>query len=573
MKNKKIKKDKSQINYLNLVINQNKKMIALYLILGIVVVFLETYAIKYFEYIIDAFENKSILWINILIYAVVLFFACILSYLDTYPINHLKNKLYFDFKKLANLKMDTIDFPSYQHLGLGKSTQLIESGAMSGKDILQEFHFRLIRELIPTIFFSLLFIATIDIKIMFVILASYIIVFLFTKLLLNKLYQMKEKLIVNVEDYNKNFVRNIMEMLVFRINRRYKSEIEKIDKISNNIVKTKANLRMIHESFFTVFEILVIAIKIFILCYALFFSSLQIGALVALISLIGNAYKPIAIFNVVYIDYKLDKITFKRYEDFLNIKDDENMLKGAEFNFKNSNIKFDNVGFGYENKRVLENISFDIQPNTSVAFVGNSGSGKSTIIKLMLGLIKNDKGEIFISEQNLKNIDLKSFYKYVSYISQDSPIFDGTLRENLVFDKNIDDEKIIEVIKKVDLFDFYKKLPNGLDTEIGEKGVLMSGGERQRVAIGRTFFEEKPFMLFDEATSALDNITEKDIIDEIMKLNNRTKIFVAHRLSTIENVDNIYVVNQNGICESGNFNELMGNKSYFYELYKASETK
>lgn len=560
-------------NYLKQIVNQNKKMVFWYLLSGIIIVFLETFSIKYFEYIVDAFESASILPINIVFYSLILFFACIISYLDTYPINYLKNKLYYDFKKLAIFKMNTIDFSSYQHLGLGKSTQLIDNGATSGKDILQEYYFRLIREIFPTILFSLFFIATIDINIMLIILASYIIVFAFTKLLLHKLYSMKEKIIVNLEEYNKNFVRNIMEMLVFRINRRYKKEIERIDNISGDIVKTKTNLRMIHESFFTTFEILVIIIKIIVLCYALFFSSLQIGALVALISLIGNAYKPIAIFNVIYIDFKLDKLSFRRYEEFLDIKNDNNMIDGKNFIFETPTITFDKVNFSYENKKVLSNICFEIKPYTSVAFVGNSGSGKSTIIKLILGLIKQNDGNIKISNQNIDGLNLQTLYPYISYISQDSPVFDGTLRENLVFDKKIEDNEILNIIEKVELLDFFKKLPNGLDTQIGEKGVLMSGGERQRVAIGRMFFEETPFMLFDEATSALDNITEKKIIDEVMKLNNRTKIFVAHRLSTIENVDMIFVINENGICESGDFKTLLEKKSYFYELYKANQNK
>ena len=559
-------------NYLKQVTLQNKKMVIWFLLSGITTIFLQTYSISFFEKVIDDFTSDNIKLITILIYAGILFVTCILDYLDTYPINYLKNKLYYDFKKLSNLKMDTIDFGEYQHLGLGKSTQLIETGATAGRDILQEFYFRMIREIIPTIVFSLIFIATIDIKIMFVILSSYIIVFLFTKLLLNKLYSMKEKLNVNVEEYNKNFVRNIMEMLVFRINKRYKREIKRLDSISDNIVKTKANLRMVHEAFFTAFALIVIIIKTGILIYA-FTQKLPIGALVALISLIGNAYQPIAIFNVIYIDFKLDKISFARYEDFLNVKDDKNLTSGKDIMVTNAEIKFEKVNFSYHSKKVLTDISFDILPNTSVAFVGNSGSGKSTIIKLILGLIKKDSGNIIISGEEIDDVNLKSLYSYISYISQDSPVFDGTLRENLVFDKDVDDQKIIEVIEKVCLKDFFDKLPKGLDTEVGEKGVLMSGGERQRVAIARMFFENTPFMLFDEATSALDNITEKKIIDEVMSLGGRTKIFVAHRLSTIENVDTIFVVTDKGIMEKGDFKSLMNNKSYFYELYKASENE
>lgn len=560
-------------NHLALVSKQNKGMIFVYLLCGICVVFLQTYSIKYFEKIINNFNNGDITLFNIIFYGIIMLITCIISYLDTYPSNYLINKIYYDFKRLSITKMEKIDYASYLHLGLGKSTQLIETGARAGKDILLDYYFRLIREILPTIFFSLFFISTIDLKIMLIVVVSYIVVFLFTKLLLKKLYSMRENLDTDMEKYNKNFVRNIMEMVVFRINGRYKKELQKIDNISNNIIKTKCNIRMIHESFFTIFESIVVIIKILILLYALFLSRLQIGALVVLISLVGNAYQPIAIFNVIYVEYKLNKISYLKYEDFLNIKDDKNIISGNKFIISSPNIKFDNVSFSYDNKQIISNLSFDIKPYSNVAFVGNSGSGKSTIIKLILGFIKTNNGKIFISNQNIADLDLNSLYPYFSYISQDSPIFDGTLRENLIFDKKINDEEIIKVLDKVDLIDFYKKLPNGLDTFVGEKGILMSGGERQRVAIARMFFSNTPFMLFDEATSALDNITEKKIIDEIMNLNGSTKIFVAHRLSTIKNVDNIFVLNNEGICENGNFETLLNNKSYFYALYKASKEK
>lgn len=208
--------------------------------------------------------------------------------------------------------------------------------------------------------------------------------------------------------------------------------------------------------------------------------------------------------------------------------------------------------FKYNDKsrNVIENLSFKIKENSKVAFVGESGSGKSTIIKLIMGLIKYDEGKILVNDNNLKDLNLNKYYDYVSYVSQEAPIFDGTLKENLVFDKKIKDEKILRVLKLVCLDKFYERLENGLDTELGEKGIRMSGGERQRVALARLFFDESKIIILDEATSAIDNITEKEVMKNILKeLNNKTMIVIAHRLETIKDVDNIFVVRDGVVVE------------------------
>ena len=217
-----------------------------------------------------------------------------------------------------------------------------------------------------------------------------------------------------------------------------------------------------------------------------------------------------------------------------------------------------------------KNLSFKIKANSSVALVGESGGGKSTIIKLIMGLIKYQDGKILIDDDELSKLNLNSFYDYVTYVSQEAPIFDGTLRENLIFDKKIDDEKIVDVLKLVCLDKFYEKLENGLDTELGEKGICLSGGERQRVALARLFFDESKIIILDEATSAMDNITEKMVMKNIVqRLNNKTLIIIAHRLETIKDVDSIYVLSNGEIVEQGKYQELLNKNGYFKKLYKS----
>ena len=203
---------------------------------------------------------------------------------------------------------------------------------------------------------------------------------------------------------------------------------------------------------------------------------------------------------------------------------------------------------------------------------GANGSGKSTIIKLIMGLLKYEEGSILIDDVELSKLDLNSFYDKVSYVSQEAPIFDGTLRENLVFDKDVSDDEILRVLDLVCLDKFYSRLNDGLDTELGEKGIRMSGGERQRVALARLFFDDAKIIILDEATSAMDNITEKEVMENVLReLDSKTLIVIAHRLETIKDVDEIFVLDSGKIVESGSYNDLLLKNGYFKRLYKSSK--
>ena len=252
--------------------------------------------------------------------------------------------------------------------------------------------------------------------------------------------------------------------------------------------------------------------------------------------------------------------------------DDENLITGKKIKEIDGKIEFKNVTYSYSDssKNIIEDLSFTINKNSSIALVGESGSGKSTIIKLIMGLIKYKDGSILIDKNELKEINLNSFYDSVTYVSQDSPIFDGTLRENLILDKKINDEEIIKVLKLVNLDKFYERLEKGLSTELGEKGIRMSGGERQRVALARLFFDNSKIIILDEATSAMDNITEKEVMENVLtKLKDKTIIIIAHRLETIKDVDNIFVLNDGKIVEEGKYQELLEKNGYFKRLYKS----
>ena len=549
------------------VIRNNLKLMIIYVILGISFTFLGLYATNYFQVIIDAFGNKSITLGMIIFYGIILLITAILGYIDNYPDRKLFNKLYLEFKKQSMKKLKTIDYQEYTKIGTGRLSQQVEEGATAARDALYYFWLKLLRELLPGALISLIFIGRIEIKVLLAVLIGYIFVIVLTNIVLKVLYNLKEKIIINQELLNKHLIRGFMELVVFRTNKKYDVELLKIDEEIKDITKGRTKIKLVHEIFFTAFEILVTIIKIVMLIYAFLFESLTIGEIVVLISLLGKAYEPIAIFNVEYIDYKLNKVSLKRYLEYLDLKDVKNMYEGKLIKHLNGNVSLKNVTFSYGEKQVLKNVNLEIKENSKVAFVGETGSGKSTIIKLISGLISPQNGVVEIDKKDLSTLKLDSYYDHLSYLSQDSPIFDGTLKENIVFDKEIDDEKIIEVLKLVELEKFYSKLKNGLQTELGERGILISGGERQRIALARLFFDDSKIIILDEATSAMDNITEEKVMKVITeKLSNKTFIIIAHRLNTIKNVDEIFVLKNGEILSSGTYNSLQTKCEYFKEL-------
>ena len=552
------------------VLKNNSKMILFYVLIGVVINFLDLYGVTYYQKILDAFQFKTLTIMPLVIYGLLLLISTILGYIENYPEQQVKNKLYLDFKLQALKKMKTIDYLEYQKIGTGKLTQKVEDGATASRDILIDFWLKLFRWLLPTALFSLIFIYNVKKEYVLFVFLGYVIVIIISNIILKKLYKLKENILDNQELLNNHLVRGFMELVVFRTNKKYDAEIKVTKEGIKNIVDSKTKIKLVHEIFFSAFALIVTVLKVVVLAYAVLKSDLSVGAVVTVIALLGKAYEPIAVFNVEYVDYKLNKVTVKKYISFLGTKDDANITSGLSIKNLNGNIEFKNVSFAYNNKDVIKDLSFEIPSSSSVALVGESGSGKSTIIKLIMGLLKYDEGDLLIDGKKLSIINLNSFYDAVTYVSQEAPIFDGTLRENLVFDKKVSDKKILEVLKLVCLDKFFLKLDHGLETELGEKGIRMSGGERQRLAIARLFFDDSKIIILDEATSAMDNITEKKVMENVVKeLDDKTLIVIAHRLETIKDVDKIFVLSEGKIVEDGKYQELLKKDGYFTKLYKS----
>ena len=254
-------------------------------------------------------------------------------------------------------------------------------------------------------------------------------------------------------------------------------------------------------------------------------------------------------------------------EDDIEQNEGKEIIKDiyGEFDFKDVTFRYNNI-----DRPVLHNLNLHVDKGETIALVGESGAGKSTILNLVIGFNQVNSGEVLIDGHNMKDIDFRSYRKYLAVVPQTSILFSGTIRDNITYGvDNVDEATLDEIVKAANLTDLINSLPDGLDTMVGEHGGKLSGGQRQRISIARALIRNPKVIVLDEATSALDSISEKLIQEALNNLTkDRTTFIVAHRLSTIKDADKIAVIADGHCVEYGTYDELMNLKGEFYQMKK-----
>ncbi len=316
-------------------------------------------------------------------------------------------------------------------------------------------------------------------------------------------------------------------------------------------------------------------VTLFTLLFGTFFviqGELTNGEFVAFILLANVLLGPIQKINAVIESYPKGIAGFKRYTEVLDTAPDiADSPDAAEVDLKGE-IKYSNVSFGYAGQeKVLNHISLSVRAGETIAFVGPSGAGKTTLCSLLPRFYEMDEGTIEIDGVDIRKIKLKSLRSQIGIVQQDVFLFSGTIRENIAYGKlNATDEELFEAARRAQLDDFVRTQPQGLDTVIGERGVKLSGGQKQRLAIARMFLKNPPILILDEATSALDTETEVAIQQSLAELSKgRTTLVIAHRLATIKNADRIMVVTKQGIAEQGKHEDLIEAEGIYSRLHYA----
>ena len=306
-------------------------------------------------------------------------------------------------------------------------------------------------------------------------------------------------------------------------------------------------------------------------------SDLTIGDITVLVSLLGRMYMPVNSLLNIQVEWIRSMALFKRIFDYFDIPVEIKNADDAVTPDKvTGDVVFEHVEFSYEeSKKILKDISFTLNAGKSIAIVGPSGSGKSTIVNLIPRLYDVDSGCVTFDGIDVRKLDLKFLRDQVGVVSQETYLFNGTIRENLLYAKpDATDEEMTEALKKANIWDFIEKQEKKIDTEVGNRGLKLSGGEKQRISIARIILKDPTIFIFDEATSALDSISEKkiqDAIDPIIK--SKTSILIAHRLSTILAADEILVVKDGTIVERGSHKELLNKDGVYRELYETQFSK
>ncbi len=297
------------------------------------------------------------------------------------------------------------------------------------------------------------------------------------------------------------------------------------------------------------------------------------GDFVAFMTALLMLYTPIKNIGKNFSSVQMSFMAIERVFEFLEmptgIKQDEDAIPMTGLQ---KEIEYKNVCFSYEADRpVLKGVSLIIAKGQKIAFVGNSGGGKTTFVNLLPRFYEIDSGEILIDGVNTRHLKLDTLRQNIAVVFQDNFLFTGTIRDNILLGKeDATDEELKRAIRSACLDEFINTLPNGLDTQIGERGVMLSGGQKQRVAIARAFVKDAPIVILDEATSALDNKSEaivQQAIDNLMQ--DRTVFIIAHRLSTVQNADKIVVINEGEIVEQGTHEELVAENGAYHALYMA----
>lgn len=299
--------------------------------------------------------------------------------------------------------------------------------------------------------------------------------------------------------------------------------------------------------------------------------SLTVGSLIAFFAYVDKMRSPVAALVNAYPAITEGSVALQRIFDFFKtpaaIKEAVNPVQLTTFDHS---IQFENVSFSYNGKdNIIKNISLTIEKGKTYAFVGESGGGKSTILQLLLRMYDVTNGEVLIDGVNIRNYTLASLREHMGIVTQDNFLYSTSIKENIKMAKlDASDEEMMEAAEKAFAHDFISALPNGYDTEIGERGIKLSGGQKQRIALSRVFLKNPSLIILDEATSALDNESEKLVQESINQFDHeKTIIMIAHRLSTIVNADTIFVIKNGEVVESGNHQSLIKENGYYKELY------
>lgn len=425
---------------------------------------------------------------------------------------------------------------------------------------------------------SFIMLANINLQLTIIVFLVVPLIVIFASLMRNNMTRTFKKTREKVAEVNANVEASIAGIRVTRAYTCNTHEIQKFKKVNADYQVARAESYKVMGQFHSGMNLMMDILYVIVLCAGgvfFFNGKIDVGEFTMFLLYINNFLKPIRNLIAIYEQIQNGMTGFTRFDEIMNMEEEPEKENALEVGELKGNITFDHVSFQYtsnddEDHRVIKDLSLHIEQGKTIALVGPSGGGKTTICHLIPRFYEVDEGSISIDGIDITDMTRLSLRKNIGMVAQDVFLFNGTIRENIAYGRlDATDEEIMEAAKKANIHDYIMTLDEGYETNVGERGVKLSGGQKQRISIARVFLKNPAILILDEATSALDNATEMLIQQSLEKLSEgRTSVVVAHRLSTIKNADEIIVLTKDGIEERGTHEELLANNGMYASLYQ-----
>ena len=500
--------------------------------------------------------------------------GAVLMYWNTIFSTVISSSIYKDIVTDIYNKIQTLDMEYFSSKKIGDMMTRVMTDPSNINSIILEI-FDMISEIIKVVFFlGIAFYIDFDLTLGVMVVTPILVITVrrYAKRLKHSGRQRQEAL----DGLNSKLQETLSGIRVIRAFATEKYEINNFKKKNNNLKKIAVRSARYNAKANSIME----ALNYIIIALLLMFSGYRVlraknftpGDFVTIIGAISSMYTParraITRFNAISVNLSSITRVSEILEEIPSIVNKENCIKFENFI---DGISFENVDFEYKDnpEKILKNINLDVKKGETVAFVGNSGGGKSTLVNLIPRFFDVSNGSLKIDGIDVRDYEIKSLRKAIGIVPQETFLFSGTILSNIKYSRqDATFEEVVEAAKQANAHEFIENLPDGYDTEIGERGVKLSGGQKQRIAIARAILENPQILILDEATSALDNESEKLVQDALEKLmEGKTTFIIAHRLTTIENSNKIVVIQKGEIKEVGSHNELLSKDGIYKALY------
>lgn len=560
------------LNYITKYLKSHKKQFALISATLLISSVIELIFPFFTQKIIDqGVEFKDINFIYLVLFAQCFVFLSKVSleYYRSWLFIHISSRISLSIISDFLVKMMRLPIKFFNSKNIGDLTQRIQDHKR-----IEKF---LSKDLVQTVFsfFTIIIYSSI---LLYFSLEIFLVVAIATVIELLWIFSFLEKIRINdhknfaiqSNDQNKifEFINSVQEIKLNNLEKQKNEQWQEIQKnlYLNNIEKLKIDQKYESYRFINFFQVILV---VFFASIAVMNEELTIGTMLSVMFIMGGLNKPISQFINFVLQYQLVKVSFERLNEIHNKKDEENLSKVTKLDHI-LDIDIKNVTFSYDNKvDILRNINLNIPKNKTTAIVGVSGSGKTSLLKLLLKFYDPQQGKINVGEHHLNDINNQLWRRKCGVILQDSTIFSDTISYNIALEKNVDPEKLQKALELANIKTFVDALALKENTIIGDAGIGISQGQKQRLLIARAVYKDPDYLFFDEATNSLDSENEKIIVNNINSFfQNKTMIVVAHRLSTVKDADQIIVLDNGLIIEHGTHDELIALRGKYFNLIK-----